>query len=107
MLNAVNEGKLTENQLAGVLSENTARLYGLYPRKGSCLVGTDADFTIVDMSKEVTLHKDEFYSISKVSAFDNFHVKGFPVQTIVRGRTVMKDGVLTCEQESNGQFIPA
>jgi len=107
MLNAVNEGKITENQLAAVLSENTAKIYGLYPRKGSVLVGTDADFTIVDMDKEVTLHSEEFYSISKVSAFDGFTVKGFPVQTIVRGKTVMKDGILTCEEVSGGQFIPA
>lgn len=107
MLNAVNEGKITENQLAAVLSENTAKLYGLYPRKGSVLVGTDADFTIVDMNKVVTLHSEEFYSISKVSAFDGFTVKGFPVQTIVRGKTVMKDGELTCEEVSGGQFIPA
>jgi len=107
MLNAVNEGKITENQLAAVLSENTAKIYGLYPRKGSVLVGTDADFTIVDMNREVTLHSEEFYSISKVSAFDGFTVKGFPVQTIVRGKTVMKDGVLTCEEISGGQFIPA
>jgi len=107
MLNAVNAGKITANQAAAVLSENTAKLYGLYPRKGSVIVGTDADFTIVDMGKEVTLHSEEFYSISKVSAFDGFKVKGFPVQTIVRGKTIMKDGVLTTEEVSGGQFIPA
>ena len=90
-----------------MLSENTAKLYGLYPRKGSVLVGTDADFTIVDMDLEKTIHMEDMYSISKVTAFDGFQVKGFPVQTIVRGRTVMKDGKLTCEQESNGEFIPA
>lgn len=107
MINAVSEGKITENQLAAVLSENTAKLYGLYPRKGSLQVGTDADFTIVDMNLEKTLHSEEFYSISKVSAFDGFHVKGFPVQTIVRGRTLMKDGVLTEEKVSGGQYIPS
>ncbi len=107
MINAVSQGKITANQLAAVLSENTAKLYGLYPRKGSVLVGTDADFTIVDMDLEKTIHMEDMYSISKVTAFDGFQVKGFPVQTIVRGRTVMKDGKLTCEQESNGEFIPA
>lgn len=90
MINAVSQGKITANQLAAVLSENTAKLYGLYPRKGSVLVGTDADFTIVDMDLEKTIHMEDMYSISKVTAFDGFQVKGFPVQTIVRGRTVME-----------------
>ncbi len=106
MLTAVNEGKITASQVAKVLSENTAKIYGLYPRKGSIQIGTDADFTIVDMGMKKVLRTEEMYSKSKITAFDGFRVQGFPVQTIVRGETVMKDGKLTCENESRGQFLP-
>lgn len=104
MIQAVREGRISENKLAAVLSENTARLYGLYPQKGSVKIGTDADFTIVDYEKEKIIRSEEMYSISKISAFDNIAVKGIPVQTIVRGTTVMKDGKLTLET-SRGQFV--
>lgn len=106
MLNAVNQKKITENRLAAVLSENTAKLYGLYPRKGSMLPGTDADFTLVNMNKEKTLRNEDMLSKSKVSAFDGFHVKGVPVQTIVRGKALVKDGKLALET-SEGQFLKA
>lgn len=106
LLNAVNDKKLTENRLAGILSENTARLYGLYPQKGSLLPGTDADFTLVDFSREKTIRSAEMFSISKVSAFDGFQVRGLPVATIVRGRVLMADGKLTGDG-SGGKFIRA
>lgn len=106
MLHAVNEGKITKTQLAKVLSENTAKIYGIYPQKGSLEIGTDADVTIVDFDKEHTIHNDELYSISKISAFDGFKIKGIPIVTIVRGNVVMENGELTC-QESKGRFIKA
>lgn len=107
LLDGVNRKKLTENRLAAILSENTAKLYGLYPQKGSVLPGTDADLTIVDFQKEKTIRSEEMYSVSKVSAFDGFQVKGVPVCTVVRGRILMKDGKLTAEERSEGRFIRA
>lgn len=106
MLLGVREGKLSENQLAAVMSENTAKIYGLYPQKGSFELGTDADFTIVDYKKEKTIHNKELFSISKVSAYDGMPLAGIPVMTMVRGMVLMQDGALT-EQESKGQFLKA
>lgn len=106
MLQGVREKKISENRLAAVLSENTAKLYGLYPRKGSMEIGTDADFTIVDYEKEKTIRSKGLFSVSKVSAFDGFRIKGMPVMTMLRGKVLMKDGVLTAE-ESGGTFIKA
>ncbi|MBO8162163.1 MAG: allantoinase AllB [Brevibacillus sp.] len=94
LLNAVHEKKLTLQQVVAVLSENPAKLFGIYPQKGSLQVGTDADITIVDMEKRYTINRENLRSKSKITAFDGFSGTGMPVATIVRGQTVMKDGVI-------------
>lgn len=103
MLDGVSKGRLTMNQLVALLSENPAKLFGLYPNKGSLQIGTDADITLVDMNKEATIRERNLHSISKVTAFDNYEIKGLPVGTIVRGRTVMRQGEIV--SQPFGQFI--
>jgi dihydroorotase-like cyclic amidohydrolase len=105
MINAVSEGRLSINQVAALLSENPAKLYGLYPRKGSLLPGTDADITIIDPKIEYTIRKEDLHSKSKVTAFDGLRVKGRAMHTILRGRTIAKDGQII--GAPGGQFIKA
>jgi allantoinase len=92
MLNAVNDKKLTIQQVVSVLSENPAKKFGIYPQKGSIQIGTDADITIVDMNKKHEIHKEDLHSKSKVTAFDGFALTGIPVATMIRGQIVMKNG---------------
>lgn len=92
LLNAVSEGKLTLQQVVALCSENPARQYGIYPQKGSLEIGTDADFTIVDMDKKVVIKRENLHSRSQNTGFDGVEVTGYPVATIVRGHVVMKDG---------------
>jgi len=103
MINAVSEGKITLNQLAAVLSENPAKMFGIYPEKGSLQVGTDADITIVDMDVKSTIKKENLHSKSKVTPFDGFQLTGAPVATIIRGRTVARDGQIVAAP--SGKFI--
>lgn len=103
MLDAVSKGKLTINDVAALLSEGPAKLFNVYPKKGSVLVGTDADLTIVDMEKEYMIKREDLHSKSKVTAFDGFKVKGKPVYTIVRGNIVMQDGKLN--SHPSGQLV--
>lgn len=103
MLDAVNSRKLTMNEFVSVLSENPAKQFGLYPEKGSLQVGTDADITIVDINKVHTLSEEKLHSKSKVMPYDGFEVKGAPVQTILRGKTIMKNGDI--KGEPGGKFI--
>ena len=103
MINAVSEGYLSINQLAAILSENPAKLYGLYPRKGSLLPGTDADITIIDPLAEYTIRKEDLHSISKVTPFDGWHMRGRATQTILRGRTIAQDGQII--GNPGGQFL--
>ena len=103
MIGSVNKGLLSLNEVVSLLSENPAKLYGIYPQKGSLQVGTDADITIVDMNKEYVIDKNKLHSVSKITPFDGYKIKGMPVATIVRGKTIMKDGEIV--SEPFGQFI--
>ncbi|WP_249226816.1 allantoinase AllB [Alicyclobacillus mengziensis] len=92
MLNAAAEGRLTLNQVAGLLSENPARIWGLYGQKGTLNPGADADITIVDMKEKWLLTKEEMYSKNKINPFAGTTVQGRPVATFVRGQKVMDHG---------------
>jgi dihydroorotase-like cyclic amidohydrolase len=105
MLTHVNQGHISLNDLVRVTSENPARIFGFYPMKGAIQVGSDADLTIVDMEKKQRFTKDMVLSKSGWTIFDGDLFTGWPVRTMVRGRTVMKDGEVT-GQPGQGRFIP-
>jgi len=86
----VGENVLTLSQALAKLSLNPARVLGL--GKGTLAVGADADITIIDLNKEVTVDADEFESRSKNSPFLGWKLKGSAVMTIVGGRVVMREG---------------
>lgn len=103
MLDAVSKGIITLKEAVALLSENPAKRYGIFPKKGSLAIGSDADLTLVDMNKEMVIKRDNLHSKSKVSAFDGFKVKGVPVGTIVRGTTVMENHeIVSCP---HGQLV--
>src|SRR5690625_7658606 len=91
MLNAVNYGKLYILKFDKILSSNSAKNFDILPKKCSLMVGTDEDIKIIDMGIDWTIKKEELHSKSKISAYDRFYFKGKPIQTIVRGKTVMKN----------------
>jgi len=103
MLDAVSEKKITLEKLVSLLAENPAKQFGVFPQKGIIQVGSDADLTIVDMEKEFTIQNKDLHSKSKVSAYDHFNIKGKPVQTIVNGATIMKNGKVN--SGVNGQLV--
>lgn len=92
MLNAVHEGRISMQQAAQLLSENPARLFGLYPRKGAIQPGADADFTVVDMQRTRVLSRDELLSKNAIAPFHGLPVRGLPVAAFLRGRLIMRNG---------------
>jgi len=102
MLTLVNKGLIKLTRLAGMCSENPARIFGLYPKKGAVAVGSDADFTIVDMGAERTLRAEELHSMQRITPFEGFKAKGMPVYTIVRGEVVAERGEVS--GGLNGKF---
>jgi dihydroorotase len=92
MLNEVNKGRMTLNHYAKVSSENPAKVWQMYPKKGAIRLGSDADVTIVDMNKETTIDPNKLHSKNKPTPWGGWKVKGVPIYTIVRGHVQMKDG---------------
>jgi dihydroorotase len=95
MLTAVNRGLLSLNDYARLASAAPARLWGLYPQKGSFAVNTDADLTIVDMNRAGVIRNGALHSKHGTSPYDGFETVGAPAAALVRGNFIMKDGVLT------------
>ena len=100
MIDHVNNGKLELSQLINLMCENPCKIFGI-KNKGFIKEGFDADLTIVDMDKEVTIKNEMIASKCGWTPFDNYKVKGFPVGTIVNGILVMSEGKILVE--SKGQ----
>lgn len=75
-----------------LVSANPARLFGIYPQKGSLEIGTDADIIIFDPSKRWTLEDDNVHSASHYTPYRGFGVHGKVRTTILRGKVIMDDG---------------
>ena len=98
MLNHVNDGKLTLQQLINLMCENPCKIFGI-KNKGFIKEGYDADLTIADMNKEVIIKNEMIASKCGWTPFNNYKVKGFPVSTIVNGNLVMSDGKVIMESK--------
>ena len=98
MLDHVNNGKLTLQQLINLMCENPCKIFGI-KNKGYLKEGYDADLTIADMNKEVVIKNEMIASKCGWTPFNNYKVKGFPVATIVNGHLVMSDGKVVVESK--------
>ncbi|ABB14968.1 MULTISPECIES: allantoinase AllB [Carboxydothermus] len=100
-----NKGRLSLSRLVDVLSRNAAIHYGLYPKKGALEIGSDADFTVIDLDYEWTIDKDKMYTMAKYTPFHGMKLKGKPVKTIVRGKLVYDDKNGIVGKPGYGQFV--
>ena len=91
MLNHVNQGKLSLKQLINLVCENPVKIFGI-KNKGYIKKKYDADFTIVDMNKEIKIQNKNIESKCGWSPFDGFIFKGSPVATIINGKIKMLNG---------------
>ncbi len=91
MLNHVNDGKLSLNQLVNLVCENPVKIFGI-KNKGFIKENFDADFTIIDLSKKITIKNENIESKCGWSPFNNMEFKGAPVYTIVGGSIKMNNG---------------
>ena len=91
MLNHINDGKLKLDQLVKFLCENPAKIFGI-KNKGYIKKDFDADFTIVDMNKEIEIKNENIQSKCGWSPFHGYKFKGTPIATIVNGEVKMKNG---------------
>ena len=102
----VNEGRITLTRLQQVLSENPAKIFGLYPRKGCIEVGSDADFTLIDLKKEDIITGDKLKYKVGWTPYEGKKVKGVPLATFVNGILVAEEGELVTKRPI-GRFVAA
>jgi dihydroorotase len=92
MLNEAAQGRFTLERLAWLLSEGTARVYGLFPRKGALLPGSDADLALVEPDREWQIDDARLHSKQSLSPWHGLRGRGQVVRSLLRGETVMMDG---------------
>ena len=97
-------GRITLEQFVAVTSTNPAKLFGLYPQKGTIAVGGDADLLIWDDQKTQVIEGARMYSRSDYSPYDGFSVTGWPKWTFSRGTLAQEDGVVLATK-GRGQLI--
>ena len=100
----VSAGRIDIHQFVSLVSTNPAKIYGLYPRKGSITIGGDADIAIWDPSKEVTVTYDILHDDCGYTPYEGMRVKGWPVIVLSRGRIAVQDGKLKVDKGS-GQLL--
>ncbi len=101
----VGKGRITINQFVALTATNHARLYGLYPRKGTIAVGADADIAIWDPKKQVRLTVDLLHDARDSTPYEGREIQGWPVLVLSRGEVVAEDGKVT-ETAGRGRFLP-
>lgn len=88
------KGRIDINRFVALTSTNHAKMYGMYPRKGTIAVGSDADIAIWDPALTRTLTHGLLHDGSDYTPYEGLEVTGWPVVTMVRGRTVVRNGEL-------------
>jgi len=100
----VREGRLTMNQLVELCCTNPARLFGLYPRKGTLAVGSDADIVIFDPDKPLTISAASHHSNVDYNLYEGTEVIGAPEVVLVRGQVVVEGDELVASP-GTGRFL--
>ena len=86
------ESGMTLSDVVRLVSTNPAKLFGIYPEKGSLEIGTDADLTILDPNEKWTLEDEKMHSASHYTPYRHFEVHGKVRTTILRGKVIMENG---------------
>jgi dihydropyrimidinase len=100
----VRAGRLSLNRMVELLSTNPAKYFGLYPRKGTVAVGSDADIVVFDPERKVTISAATHHSRSDYNIFEGTEVTGAPEFVLLRGRVLVEGDELVA-QAGVGEFV--
>ena len=100
----VNSGRLTPSEFVAITSANTAKLFNIYPQKGSVSVGADADLVVWDPQGSKTLSVKTQHSKGDYNIFEGRTVRGIPSHTVSQGKLVFVQGELRAER-GVGRYI--
>jgi dihydropyrimidinase len=100
----VGKKRFSVNKLVSLLSTNPAKLFGLYPQKGTIATGSDADIVIFDPNKKVTIDYKNLMTKCDWSPFQGMKLTGYPKTVISRGEIIAEDGKFT-GKTGRGSFL--
>jgi len=92
--------------MARVMSENPARIFGLYPRKGVIQAGADADLLLLDPAVKRVIRAADHVGSAGYSLFEGWEVQGWPAMTLLRGQVLLDQGEVQLPP-GYGRFLPA
>jgi dihydropyrimidinase len=98
------KGRIDLHQFVAMTATTPARIYGMYPRKGSIAIGADADLAIWDPAVEVTISKAVLHDTMDYTPYEGTRVTGWPILTISRGEVIWANGAVKGEP-GRGQFL--
>ncbi|MGO4623894.1 dihydropyrimidinase [Ensifer sp. 2YAB10] len=99
-------GRIDINRFVALNSTNAAKIYGLYPRKGTIAVGSDADLCIWDDQYETVIDNDRLHHSVDYTPYQGLRIKGWPAVTLLRGKVIAEYHTF-CGKPGAGQFLPA
>ena len=97
-------GRISLNRFVELTSTSAAKIFGLFPRKGTIAVGSDADIVIFDPNEEMTISAETHHMNVDYSAYEGMTVKGVTKTVLSRGRVVIDDGKYV-GKPGDGQFL--
>ena len=100
----VRTGKISPSEFVAITSTNTARLFNLYPRKGTIAVGADADLVVWDPTGTRVLSKDTHHQKIDFNVFEGMECTGIPAITLSRGAVVWENGQLNVTRGA-GKYV--
>ncbi|MEP7224055.1 MAG: dihydropyrimidinase [Actinomycetota bacterium] len=100
----VRAGRISLNRMVELLCTNPAKLFGLYPRKGTVAVGSDADIVVFDPEKRHTISASTHHTKVDYNLYEGTEVTGSPEVVLLRGQVLVENGDLVA-QPGVGQFV--
>ncbi len=100
----VGKGRITLNKFVEVTSTNAAKIFGMYPRKGTIAVGSDADIVIFDPTEKHTLSAEKHHMNVDYSGYEGWALEGKVKTVLLRGQVAIDNGECLVEK-GYGQFI--
>jgi dihydropyrimidinase len=101
----VNQGRISVNRFVELVATNPAKLFGLYPQKGTIAIGSDADLVVWDPGKEMPLTVENLHMNVDYSPYEQVTVRGYPELVLARGKVIVEKNRFVGERGA-GRFLP-